>query len=102
MSNFQETDSFDDILGLANLVDEHFRNLSARGAKASLVFFDTRNFPDSYRLRGQYTIEKDIINLRLNLFLGNERIESIEIKGNPTNLNDFVNSIVKEVERVIE
>ncbi len=104
MSVLAEASSFDDILGLEKMLDEKLRSVSARGASASFIFFDTRSFPEAYRIRGQYDIEGDKVNVRLNIFYGSEteRRHFIELSGNKNNLESLTNEIVKRVEKSIK
>jgi WD40 repeat protein len=104
MSVLAEATSFDDILGLEKMLDEKLRSVSARGASASFIFFDTRSFPEAYRIRGQYDIKGDDINVRINIFFANEteRRYYLELSGNKNNLQSLTNEIVKQVEKFIK
>jgi len=97
MSTFMESESFDDILGLETLVDEKLRTVSAKGSEANLIFYETKNFPDAYRLRGLYSISGNEITLNLNIFYGKEKQQSVKIKGKKNNIDSFIKNIIEIV-----
>ena len=100
-SNFQEEKSFDDILGIEQLVDEQFREITAKGTDATVIFYETKKFPGAYRLRGQYRQVGDEIILQLNIFKGKTKQESLTINGNKNNLPEFVKKIIDSVQSEI-
>jgi hypothetical protein len=62
-----DDNSDDDDLNLSKLLDEQLNETAMRGKDAQLVFLDTREFPDAYRLRGSYTQNNGIITLKLRI-----------------------------------
>jgi len=95
MSVFLEEESMDDVLGLEKMVDEAFRTVSSKGLQ-NLIFINAKEFPDAYRIRGQYSLNGDEVELKLNLFRGKEKAGSFTIKGNKNNLDALVNEIVNK------
>ena len=62
-SSFQDSDEFDDILNLDELLDHRLSQISSRGADADIVFFDARKFPKACKLLGRYRVSNDSISL---------------------------------------
>jgi WD40 repeat protein len=62
-----DDNSDDDDLNLSKLLDEQLNETAMRGKDAQLVFLDTREFPDAYRLRGSYTQSNGTITLQLKI-----------------------------------
>ncbi len=66
-SNFQDEDEFFDVLSLGNIVDDYLNEVSAKGTESELIFIDTRDFPDAYKLVGRYVQSNNNITLHLNV-----------------------------------
>jgi hypothetical protein len=64
-SNFQDEIELEDVLGLSKVVDESLNEVSVKGADASLIFVDVREYPDACKLIGRYRKEKGEIILKL-------------------------------------
>jgi len=96
LSVFQEEESFDDILDLEKLVDESFRDVSAKG-QAPLIFIQAKQFPEAYRIRGQYSITGETVSVRVNLFKGRTKEAGFTIDGNSNNMEDLAKDIVNTV-----
>ncbi|TXH59504.1 MAG: hypothetical protein E6Q89_02135, partial [Bacteroidia bacterium] len=71
-TTFVDTEEFTDLIGLSKLVDEQLYITSSRGNNASLVFLDTREFPEAYRLSGGYMYKNGLIALTLKIKGPNE------------------------------
>jgi WD40 repeat protein len=97
MSQFMNSETFADELKLEYLIDEKLRNISAKGSEAELIFYDAKSFPEAYQLKGLYTLSGDEVDLKFNLFLGSEKLHSIEVRGSKTSMEDFVNEVIKSI-----
>ncbi len=102
MSQFMNTETFADELNLEYLVDEKLRSISAKGKEAKLIFYDAKNFPEAYQLRGQYSISGDDIELKFIIFLGKENIQSIEVSGDKNQMEVFVDEVIGSISDVLE
>ena len=98
---FQEEQTFDDVLGLANKVDEHLRGVEVRGKETGMVFVDARQMPDSYRVAGRYQVDGDKATVSINLFQDKKRIRQFTITGKTTAVDDLAARIVAETEKQI-
>ncbi|MCD4793249.1 MAG: ankyrin repeat domain-containing protein [Bacteroidales bacterium] len=97
LSLFNDADNFDDHLEISEKVDEKLRDLTAKGSDAPLILLETRNFPSAYKLRGQYKVTGDKINLKVNLFKGKDIIQSFEFTGNKNEINIINQKIINEI-----
>ncbi|NVO01358.1 MAG: caspase family protein [Bacteroidetes bacterium] len=98
-TSLQESESFDDVLNLDALVDDEFSMHSSKGAKAPIVFLETKDYPDAYRLRGRYEInKKNEIIVKMNLFKGKEKINSFIVNGTKSDLKKLAEDITKKAE----
>jgi len=66
-SNLMNIDELEDNLGLGKLIDDQLNEIAQRGKNAEIVFIDSREFPDAYRLSGTYTMSNGIISLKLKI-----------------------------------
>lgn len=66
-SNMMNTDELEDNLGLGKMIDDNLNEIALKGTNAEIVFIDTREFPDAYRLSGGYTQNNEMITLKLKI-----------------------------------
>jgi len=102
MSGIQEENSFDDFLDMEKLVDEALRNIAANGSKAPFVFIESKDYSGAYRLRGRYEIKNNIVQIKLNLFKGKDKISSFEMKGEKSQTSKLANDIATKVEQLVK
>jgi len=95
LSVFLEMESFDDVLGLENMVDEHFIETASKGDQ-SLIFVQAKEFPGAYRIRGQYSLLEENVEVKINLFKGKTKIQSYTVSGNQKDINTLAASIVSQ------
>lgn len=92
MSVFLEEESMDDILGLEKLVDDNFRLISSKGL-SPIIFVQAKEFPEAYRIRGQYTIKGDKVEIKINLFKGKVKAGSFTVSGNKNEIEEIIMTI---------
>jgi hypothetical protein len=66
-TTFVDAEAFTDDLNLSKLLDDKLNQIAMRGADGQLVFLDTREFPDAFRLSGGYTQSNGSITLKLKI-----------------------------------
>jgi hypothetical protein len=66
-TTFVDAEAFTDELNLSKSIDDKLNQIAMRGADGQLVFLDTREFPDAYRLSGGYTQSNGTITLKLKI-----------------------------------
>ncbi|MFH0895610.1 MAG: caspase family protein [Bacteroidota bacterium] len=96
MSTFAEEESMDDIVGLEKSVDEAFIDMSSRGGTSSLVYIETKEFPDAFRIRGQYKMTGDIISAKVNVFKGKDKAGSFTVEGKKGELSKLAAEIAQK------
>jgi len=99
MSVFLEEESMDDILGLEKMVDDAFRNVAAKG-QANLIFVQAKEFPEAYRIRGQYSVKGNEVEVKINIFRGKEKVGNFTIKGSTDKIDNLVNEIILKASEI--
>jgi hypothetical protein len=94
-----EAPPFDDDLGLNTRLNEALREISARGRNASLIFVDTDDFPQAYKLSGRYKVVGNAITVTAYLVLDTETKGSFQVEGSLENLEQLVAEILGEIEK---
>ncbi len=95
-SAFQNQDTFDDNLGLSDLMNEQLKSQQQIANK--LIFIDASRFSNAYSIRGAYRSEAGNIQLRANILKDGEVTESIEVAG--SSKEEIVEGLVKHVENM--
>ena len=62
-----DTEDFTDVLAISKSLDNQLNEFAIRGKESQIVFLDTREFPDAYRLSGGYTQSNGTITLKLKI-----------------------------------
>ena len=93
-SSFQDSEEFEDILNLNELLDQRLSQISSRGADADIVFFDARKFPNSCKLLGRYRTSNDKISLSLKIRCGeNLKEHQIEAKSKEELIDKIIQTL---------
>ena len=98
MCSLQNSISFDDDLGMEKLVDEAFRSATSKGNISNIIFIEAKDFPDAYRIRGQYSLDGETVVLTANLFKGKEKAGSFNITGKKSEVEKLAEDLVKQAE----
>jgi hypothetical protein len=67
-----------------------------------VVFLDAREFPDAYRIAGRYVIEGDRVTVRLRVFRGRERSETVTAEASVEDLGVLAEIVVSAAQRLLE
>ena len=95
---FLEEEFFDDILGLADVLENYFREITAKGAQAEIIFVDLKAYANAYSIKGLYHVAGEKIILRGRLFKDGQPIgEPFELTGQKDNLPALVEALVDKV-----
>ncbi|MCB9267376.1 MAG: caspase family protein [Lewinellaceae bacterium] len=98
---FLEENAFDDVLGLGRRLENHLEQITARGAKASLVYVDVPEYKDAFSIKGLYELKKGKISLKARLFKGREPLGSFEANGQEEQMDELVEEILARVMEII-
>ena len=79
-------------------LNDAFRETSARGRDASLVFVDADDFPQAYKLSGRYKQTDGNVSVTVYLLVGKESEGSFEMTGNVGNMEQLAADILKKAE----
>ncbi|MEZ4939972.1 MAG: caspase family protein [Saprospiraceae bacterium] len=96
-NNFQNEDTFDDDLGLTKALANYFQEITARGAKADLIYVDVSEYENAYSIKGRYTVEGDMVTMRGRLFQGKTSKGEFTVTGKKSDLPALVEVIVDKV-----
>ena len=78
-SNLVDSEEFEDLLDLSDLLDEELISISSKGTEGSIVYFDAKKYPNACKISGGYTVEAGVINLSLKIRCG-EELEKFELE----------------------
>ncbi len=100
-SVFQDEAQFNDLLGLADAVNNYLREENAAGA--DFLFFDLKNIPDAYSIHGRYILTGDSVTVRARLFKGKTGVgEAFSVAGNKDDLSVLVAGIIMKVQDILK
>jgi len=100
-SVFMNEDTYNDDLGLAQTLDEKFRNYStAKGSEQKLIFIDAAKYTNAYSIKGRYKKTTGGYEVNCRLFKGEEPQSDIHIKS--MQADEVVEKVEGEVLKLIE
>lgn len=102
-NNFTNEVSFADDLKLTKALENYFREITARGAEADLIFVDVSEYENAYSIKGRYTVSGEAVQVRGRLFKGETTIGSeFQVTGKKNDLQGLVEGIVDKVSVMIK
>ncbi len=99
---FQDEVSFDDVLGLTDALENYFREITAKGARAEIIYVDVKEYENAWSMKGRYTINGDQVVVRGKLFQGKGSKGDFEVQGNKQDVPGLVAGIVGKVSGMIK
>jgi len=102
LSVIMDAEIFSDHLDLSGKTDEKLRDLTSIGAKAPLIMIDTKDFPGAYKIRGQYTVKKNKLKIKINLFEDNVIVKSFELSGMKNDTEAIISTLIEKVTELIK
>ena len=99
---FMEETELNDKLGIGKSMEAQMEEITARGAGASLVYWDVPEYQNAYSIKGLYRLNGEDISLRAKLFKGKEPLGDIQAKGEAGALNTLVERILQQAFRILE
>ena len=93
-STFMNQETYADEYDLGTQVDEAFRDLSHK-IDSPLVFVDTRQYPNGWRLRGLYTTKEGEIHVEAGIFFGDQKIHEINVLGRKDSIQKIIEEMVE-------
>ena len=96
-SNFQD-ENFGDALGLVQALEDHFRQITVKGAKAELIYVDVNESENAYSIRGNYAVKGDVVEITASLFKGKTpQGQKFQVTGTKSDLPGLVEMILNKV-----
>jgi WD40 repeat protein len=100
-SAFQDEAQFNDPLNLADAVNSYLREEDAAGA--GYLFFDLKNIPDAYSIKGLYTVKDDAVTVRARLFKGKTVVgDAFTVTGEKADVPGLVEAIMAQLDGVLK
>jgi WD40 repeat protein len=99
---FQDEASFDDVLGLTDALEKHFREITAKGAQATIIYVDVKEYENAYSMKGLYKVTGDAVEVRGRLFKGKESKGEFQVRGEKSDVPGLVTSIINTVVTMIK
>lgn len=96
-STFLNKSTFKDDLHLSDKLEAAFREASAQGADANLIYVDVNSYPNAYSLAGIYDTSGESISIELRLFHGDEDPIVLQVP-KAKDVEELVDLILGEVE----
>ena len=101
-SNFQEENSFDDVIGLSKALDETLLNTDIDvAASRGLIFVDVNQYENAYSIKGRYSLNNDEVNLQGRLFKGKQMVGVFEVSGIRSQLQTLIDEILMQVVKIM-
>ncbi|HEY8690097.1 MAG TPA: caspase family protein [Chitinophagaceae bacterium] len=99
-TTFINIDENEDDLKLTQLVNAQLREITIKGKEADILFTEAKDYPDAWKMSGNYKIQNNIITLSYRLRKNDRKVDNI-IKGNKMDLQNFIIFVMKEVRTTI-
>jgi len=101
-SSFQDEVQLRDHLKLTTMVNDALRDVSSRGAEATLVYVDAADFPGAYSMAGRYRVEGSAVTTRVSVFKGEKEVGTFTVAGSTTELDKLTAAIVARAGHLAE
>lgn len=99
---FQDEESFDDVLGLTDALENYFREITANGAQAQLIFVDVKEYENGYSMKGRYAIKGEAVEVRGRLFKGKESQGEFQVTGKKSDVRGLAEAILGKVSGMVK
>ena len=100
-TSFININENEDDLKLTQFVNAQLREITSKGKEADLLFTEAKDYPDAWKMSGNYKIEGNTITLSYRLRKNDQKIDKV-IKGTKIDLKRFINQIMQEVQSAIK
>ncbi|MBK9717575.1 MAG: hypothetical protein IPO85_08700 [Saprospiraceae bacterium] len=94
---FLDEKNMSDHLNITHTLAEYFRELTAQGADAELIYVDVNEYENAYSIKGLYNVTGNSINLRARVFLGANSLGEFQITGEKGNIQGLIEKIMEKI-----
>lgn len=101
-SNFQEEDSFRDLIRLSKALDEYLVDASSGSSTRGVIFIDVDEYKNAYAVNGRYILEGDKVTIQGRLFKGKEKLGDINITGDKNQSEKLVEDILDNIVNILD
>jgi WD40 repeat protein len=100
---FQDEERFNDPLGFTEEIENLFREKTAKGGQAELVFVDVKQFTNAYSIKGLYKVSGNAVELRGRLFKGDTAVgEEFRVSGKKNELEFLADDVWDKVRGLVK
>ncbi|MCB9041820.1 MAG: caspase family protein [Lewinellaceae bacterium] len=99
---FLDEDTFYDALKIGKRLEGQLQEITAKGARASLIYVDVPEYKNAYSINGLYQVKNGEVALEARLFKGQAALGTIEAKGQAGQLNALVEEILRKAFRILQ
>lgn len=97
-NNFQDEDAFEDVLGLTDALEQHFRKMTSKGAQSKIIYVDVKEYENAYSMKGRYSLKDNAVEVRARLFKGKTMVgEEWKATGAKDDMPGLVRAILEQV-----
>jgi WD40 repeat protein len=100
-THFEDAKLWRDKLKFGDKVNGALREISSSGRNAPLVFVETDEFSNAYRLSGRYSVNNNLIEVTIRVSRGEEDIRTFKVQGQKKKLADLASQIAKNVQEIV-
>lgn len=83
-------------------LENYFREITAKGAQAELIFVDVKEYENAWSMKGRYTIKGEEVAVRGKLYRNKEPKGEFQVTGKKGDLPGLVGQLVAKVSRMIK
>jgi uncharacterized caspase-like protein len=98
---FQDEVSFDDVLGLTDALENYFREITAKGAQAEIIYVDVKEYENAWSMKGRYTVKGEAVEVRGRLFKGKVSQGEFQVTGKKSDIPGLAKIILDKVSGMI-
>lgn len=100
-SNFQEEESFKDLIRLSKALDKQLVDASSGPSSRGVIFIDVDEYENAFSVNGRYILEEDKVTLQGRLFKGKEKLGDFNISGDKNQSEQLVEKILDKIVQII-
>lgn len=100
-SNFQEEESFRDLIRLSKALDKYLVDASSGPTSRGVIFIDVDEYENAFSVNGRYSLEGDVVILQGRLYKGKEKLGDFNISGDINQSEKLVEDILNKIVVII-
>ena len=99
---FLDEDNFYDALKIGKRLEGQLQEITAKGARASLIYVDVPEYKNAYSINGFYRVKNGEVALEARLFKGQAALGAIQANRRADELEGLVEEILRKAFRILQ